>query len=80
MSSIEHIPGHQSGDNYAEDYYPEMKSLKERIADNKKILENTDNQNEMQLVGRILRRDKQSLIDLKIKHNVPLDEDEKLAA
>ncbi|MCR4276481.1 MAG: hypothetical protein NUV90_03795 [Candidatus Parcubacteria bacterium] len=78
--STEHIPGHQAGNEYAEDYYPEMASLKERIAANQGILENTNNQNEMQLIGKILRRDKQALIDLKIKHNVPLDEDEKLAA
>jgi hypothetical protein len=78
--SIEHIPGHQTGDDYAEDYYPEMASLKERIAANQAILGNSKDQNEMQLVGRILRRDKQVLIALKIKHNVPLEADEKLAA
>lgn len=70
----------RSSAEYAEDYYPEMANLKERIAANQTILGNSKDQNEMQLVGRILRRDKQALIALKIKHNVPLEADEKLAA
>jgi hypothetical protein len=78
--SIEHLLGHQAGDEYAEDYYPKMASLKERIVTNKEILGNTKDPNEMQLVGRILQRDKRELIALKMRHKVPLDEDEKLTA
>lgn len=65
---------------YAEDYYPEMAKLKDRIAANEEILRKTMDINEIRTIGQILQRDKAALITLKAEHNVPLSEDEKLAA
>jgi len=68
-----HIPGTVDS-VYAKDYYPAMVNLEEKIAAGEEMLPSTKNPD---LVGRMLRRDRLSLIALKEEHGVPLTEKEK---